>query len=418
MELIMLLIIIIFTIIFVSKKLLSKSKSKLPPGPKPWPIIGNIHQLGNKPHRSAAELSKTYGPIMSLKLGSVTTIVISSPEIAQEMFLKHDLAFSGRMLPHALTATNHHEYSVAFLPICPRWRNLRKIATVQLFTSRQLDASQALRQKKVNELVEFVQQCCETGVSVDIGKAAFTTTLNLLANTFFSMDVASHVSSESQEFKDLVWNVQEEGARPNVSDFFPLVKNFDLQGVYKRSSYYLNKMLRFFEEIIDARLSDPMAPKDDVLGILLKLVEDEELNLNEVKHNLVGLFIAGTSSTSNTLEWAMTELLLNPEKMKKAQTEIDQILGKDAFIQESDISKLPYIQAIAKETHRMHPATPFLIPHKAVKDDNLWGYFVPKNTQIWVNVWSIGYDPSIWINPHSFSPERFLNKETAVKDRV
>ena len=278
----------VFSIIFFTK-FTKKSKNTIPrpPGPKPWPIIGNIHLLGTKPHRSITKLSKIYGPIMSLKLGRITTIVISSPEIAKEMFLKHDLEFSGRRLLDATRATNHNSFSLVFLPVCPKWRKLKKIATIQLLTTQGLDAGQHIRAKKVSDLKEYVTHCYQNGVRVDIGKVAFTTSLNLLSNTLFSMDMATHDSLNSQQFKDLIWHIMEETGKPNVSDFFPILRCFDLQGVYKRTSVYFNKMLDMFGEIIDERLKTPKDPKDDVLNTLLKLVEDNELSLEEVKHLLL-----------------------------------------------------------------------------------------------------------------------------------
>ncbi|XP_074263215.1 cytochrome P450 76AD1-like [Silene latifolia] len=414
----LILITIIFVIFFIIKICRNSTKSKLPPGPKAWPIIGNIHQLGDRPHRSAAELSKKYGPIMSLKLGTITTVVISSAEVAKEMFIKHDLTFSGRAFPDATRVSNHHKHSMVFLPVGQKWRNLRKIAVVQVFTNHRLDSSEGLRQEKVRELVDHVRDCCEKGQVVFLGKAAFTTSLNLLSNTFFSIDLGSHDSSSLQEFKDNVWHVLELFGKPNVSDFFPLVRHLDLQGVLRKNSVYYNKVLEVFNRIIEKRLRDGIAVKDDVLGTLLKLVEDNELSLEDVRHMLMDLFGAGTDTTSSTLEWAMTELLRNPEKMAKAQEELDQIIGKNtAAIQESDISKLPYIQAVVKETFRLHPPTPLLVPRKAEKDVKLCGFFVPKDAQIWVNVWSMGRDSSVWPNALSFLPERFMESEVDFKGR-
>ncbi|XP_021748367.1 cytochrome P450 76AD1-like [Chenopodium quinoa] len=408
---------LLLTIVYITfiYKTFSKSKVINPPGPRPWPIIGNMLLLDDKPHRVVAKLSRIYGPIMSLKLGSLTTIVISSPEIAKEMFVKHDLDFSSRIVQDAVRALNHEKVSLVWLPVSPKWREIRKILALQLFTTHRLNESQDIRHKKVKELVDYVQQCCEAGQAVDIGKAGFTTVLNLLSNTFFSMDFASHSSSGLQEFKELVRHFMEEIGRPNVSDFFPLIRWLDLQGVLKRSRRNYTKSLDIFQKIIDERLRDPNAPKDDVLATLLKLIKDNNLSLDEVKHLLVDLFAAGTDTTSSTLEWAMTELLRNPEKMAKAQIEIDQIIGKNGTIQESEILKLPYIQAIVKETFRLHPPAPFLVPHKANNNVEICGCFVPKNAQIWVNVWSIGRDPSVWPNPLVFSPERFLERETDVK---
>lgn len=132
---------------------------------------------------------------------------------------------------------------------------------------------------------------------------------------------------------------------------------------------------------------------------------------------LQDLFGAGTDTTSSTLEWAMTELLRNPEKLKKAQTELHEIIGKGNSVEEQDITRLPYLQAIVKETFRLHPAAPFLVPRKAVSDVKLFGYTVPKDAQVMVNVWAIGRDPDLWENPNSFNPERFLGSNIDVKGR-
>nr|AJD87469.1 cytochrome P450 CYP76AD13 [Basella alba] len=409
----------IVSFLFLHHFLKNSPKSKLPPGPKPWPIIGNIHLLGSKPHCSVANLSKIYGPVMSLKLGSIVTIVISSPKVAKEMFLKHDSACSSRRVPDCFKIIGHEQVSMVWLPANHRWRNLRKISATQLFTNLRLDANQGLRREKINDLIQFVKDSCGSGLAIDIGKAAFTTSLNLLSNTFFSVELASYDSSISHEFKELVWRVLEVGATPNISDFFPLIRTFDLQGTRRRGKYYLLKLRGIFEKIIDERLSCQTSGKDDVLDTLLKLVKQNELSLHEVQHFLIDLFVAGTDTTSSVLEWAMTELLRNPEKMGKLQNEINNAFGNDQSksIQESDISKLPYLQGVVKETLRLHPPAPFLLPRKVEKDIDLVGYHVPKNSTIWVNVWSMGRDPSNWSNPEVFMPERFLDSEIDVKSR-
>jgi cytochrome P450 len=129
------------------------------------------------------------------------------------------------------------------------------------------------------------------------------------------------------------------------------------------------------------------------------------------------LFVAGIDTTSTTVEWAMAELLHNPTKLTRLRDEIQQIHGKSAQIEESDASNLPYLRAVVKETLRLHPPVPFLVPHKSKHDGELAGYMIPKDAQILVNVWSIGRDSSIWANPNSFEPERFLKIETDFKGR-
>ena len=127
------------------------------------------------------------------------------------------------------------------------------------------------------------------------------------------------------------------------------------------------------------------------------------------------LFVAGVDTTSSTIEWAMAELLHNPEKIAKARDVLEKVLGKDGFVQELDISKFPFLQAIVKETFRLHPPGPFLVPHKAETVVEMCGFTVPKNAQILVNVWALGRDPSIWTDPNIFLPERFLEHTTDFK---
>lgn len=116
--------------------------------------------------------------------------------------------------------------------------------------------------------------------------------------------------------------------------------------------------------------------------------------------------MAGSETTSSTIEWALTELLCNSECMIKVKNELNFVVGaKD--VEESDIDKLPYLQGVVKETLRLHPPIPLLVPRKATQDTDFMGYFVPKDTQVFVNAWAIGRDPDVWEEPLVFKPERF-----------
>ena len=154
---------------------------RLPPGPRPFPIIGNILQLGNLPHQAAAKLSETYGPLMTLKLGSMTTIVISSPELAKEALQKHDRVFSGRTIPDTVRGVEYSKISIGLLPASSaQWKNLRKVSAMQIFAPLRLDSTQTIRITKVQELVDYVKEKCTSGEALDIGRAAFTTAVNAM----------------------------------------------------------------------------------------------------------------------------------------------------------------------------------------------------------------------------------------------
>ncbi|XP_059634041.1 cytochrome P450 76T24-like [Cornus florida] len=407
-------------VLLVTKSIRRRSgTARLPPGPYAFPVIGNILALGKKPHESIATLSKRYGPIMCLKLGSITTVVASSPKITKEVLQKHDLTFSSRAIPDAANTLDHSTVSILWSPASTRWRKLRKICKEYLFSTQILDARQFLRRKKVQELLNYVHESCIRGQAVDIGRAAFTTSLNLLSNTFFSTDLAQYQSNSSQEFKDIVWAVMELAGKPNIADYFPLLKLIDPQSVRRQMKFYFEKLLEVFEGIINQRLQSRASSVlgNDVLDTLLNLTKDNdtELSCNDIKHLLLDLCIAGTDTTSAVLEWAMAELMKRPEAMAKARNELEEVIGGDGLVQESDIPRLPYLQAVVKETFRLHPAAPFLVPHKAEADVEICGFTVPKNAQILVNVWAMGRDPSIWSNPSSFLPERFLEPKTELR---
>ena len=129
------------------------------------------------------------------------------------------------------------------------------------------------------------------------------------------------------------------------------------------------------------------------------------------------MFAAGAETTSSTLEWALTELVHSPEALSKARSELEKQIGKGNPMEESDIARLPYLQAVVKETLRLHPAVPLLIPRKASVDVQISGFIVPKGAQVLVNAWAIGRDASTWENPYSFKPERFLGLDVDVKGR-
>jgi flavonoid 3',5'-hydroxylase len=106
-------------------------------------------------------------------------------------------------------------------------------------------------------------------------------------------------------------------------------------------------------------------------------------------------------------------MLKNPKIMERAHEEMDRVIGKDRRLQESDIQKLPYLQAICKETYRKHPSTPLNLPRVSSQPCEVNGYYIPKNTRLSVNIWAIGRDPNVWENPLEFNPERFLSGKNA-----
>ncbi|XP_044464058.1 trimethyltridecatetraene synthase-like [Mangifera indica] len=127
------------------------------------------------------------------------------------------------------------------------------------------------------------------------------------------------------------------------------------------------------------------------------------------------LIAGGTDTAATTVEWAMSELMKQPELIKRATEELDRVIGRERWVEEKDIPQLPYIDAIMKETMRKHPVVVLLVPHLALEDCNVAGYHIRKGTRVFINSWGLGRDPSIWEATEEFRPERFLGKAIDVK---
>ncbi|KAI3453580.1 hypothetical protein Pfo_010243 [Paulownia fortunei] len=128
-----------------------------------------------------------------------------------------------------------------------------------------------------------------------------------------------------------------------------------------------------------------------------------------MKYPEIDIVTGGTETTATTLEWAVAELMNNPEVMAKAQKELSDVVGLNNIIEEFHMPKLKYLEAVLKETLRLHPAVPLLVPRSPAQSSTVGGYTILKNTRVLINAWSIQRDPSIWDNPTKFKPERFLD---------
>lgn len=265
------------TLVLISFRSFHGGRKKLPPpppGPVPLPIIGNLHLLGNQPHKSLAKLAQKYGPVMRLKQGMINTVVISSSAMVREALQKQDLAFSGRTTPDALTTLNRRTPSVFWLPVAPKWRSLRMIMNTTIFSGSKLDANQELRARKIHELIMYCRKNCRAGEAVDIGREAFKTTLNLLSNTIFSKDLTDPYSDSAMDLKNLVWNIMAEAGKLNLVDYFPFLEKLDPQGIRRHMNHHFTEMVAVFRDLIDERLEERKVNGNrngDVLDSLLEI---------------------------------------------------------------------------------------------------------------------------------------------------
>ncbi|CAI0427975.1 unnamed protein product [Linum tenue] len=384
---------------------------KLPPiVPGALPILGHIKLMKSPSHQTLMRLAQQHGPIFTLRLGSQLTVVVTSASLVEECFTKNDIALANRP---GFIMGKHMEYentSITQISYCDHWRHLRRISAVEILSNQRINGFQPIRLQEVHRLIANLSGG-EVGRRRRVEmKSAF----NQLA-----FDVMTRVVSgkryyggggddmEATQFTDIMKKVAEYGGATNPVDFVPLLRWLD-RGKYEKEAMELaGKTDKFFQGLIDEQRRTKEST-NSVIERLLKLQESDQENYSDqiIKNLVLVMVLGGTETNAVTLEWAMSCLLNNPDKLAKARDEIDKQIGQERLLDESDIPNLPYLQNIISETYRMYPASPLLVPHFSSEDCVVGGYLVPANTMVLVNAYAIHRDPTLWEDPMSFKPER------------
>ncbi|XP_047977849.1 cytochrome P450 71AU50-like [Salvia hispanica] len=403
---------------FISKiaKIGQRREQKLPPGPKPWPIIGNLNLLGPIPHQSLHHLSQKYGEIMLLKFGKFPVLVASSPEMAKQFLKVHDAVFASRPSFAASKHVSFNYSDVGFSPYGPYWREARKIFITKVLSARKVESFEPIRVEERRRLLSRLMSL--SGKPVELREHLLGFTLSVVSKMVFKEKYFGDKEDKSvldmDEMSEIVreWLVLH-GAF-NIGDWIPWVDFLDLQGYGKKMRALRRKMDGFCDYVIDDHLERRGEGKEDFVDVLLQRAEEEDgvrFTRDSVKALTMNLLVAAVDTSAGTIEWVMLELLRHPHIMEKAKAELNEVIGRNRWVEENDMPQLPYMNAVIMETFRLHPIGTLLGPHCAIEDCNVAGYNVSKGTLVLVNAWSIGRDPNSWDAPEEFLPERFIGKD-------
>nr|KYP60203.1 Isoflavone 2'-hydroxylase [Cajanus cajan] len=400
----------------------SRRPKNLPPGPPPFPLIGNLHRLKPPIHRSISALCRTYGDIVSLWFGSRLVVVVSSPSLVQECFGRNDVVLANR--PRSASYGDH-------------WRNLRRITTIDVLSTHRLNSFVGIRRDEARRLVARLGQdaTCREGEALKkvalrprLTEMTFNAMMRMISGKrYYGDDCDVTDAEEAKQFREIISEMLSLLGANNKGDFLPLLRLFDFDDLEKRLKRIAKRADAFLQSLIEEHRSGKHGNADTMIDHLLKLGESQPEYYSD--HMIKGLIqsvfpelsfglhyecafrqamlLAGTDTSAVTIEWVMSELLNNPEVLKKAKDEIDTQIGKDRLVEEQDLSKLPYLQNIISETLRLHPPAPLLLPHESSEDCTIGGYHIPRNTIVLTNAWLIHSDPKLWSDPMSFMPERF-----------
>ncbi|KAK8656213.1 hypothetical protein V6N13_098169 [Hibiscus sabdariffa] len=406
-----------------------RRKNPYPPGPKGYPIIGNMTMMDQLTHRGLAQLSSRYGRagLLHLTMGKLHIVAVSTPEMAREVLLAQDSVYANRPANDAIVYLTYDRADMAFANYGPFWRQMRKICVMKVFSRKRAESWASVREE-VDSTVATVMK--SVGSPLNVGELVFALTRNITyraAFGSFSRDGQDEFVQILQEFSKLF------GAF-NIGDFFPWLGWIHGTEFRKRLAKARASLDGFIDHIIDEHLETREKRNSDRAEINQGVYEDDmvdelmafygenaskghfndssnssiQLTKDNIKAIIMDVMFGGTETVASAIEWAMAELMKSPAELKKVQQELSDTVGLDRVVQESDLEKLTYLKCAIKETLRLHPPIPLLL-HETAVDSVLGGYHVPARSRIMINAWAIGRDPSSWEDADVFKPSRFLD---------
>ncbi|KAL3684537.1 hypothetical protein R1sor_002559 [Riccia sorocarpa] len=408
-----------------------RTRNRMPPGPWGWPVLGCIPRLGRLPHQSLAKFARKYGPLMSIKLGSANVVVVSSPKMAEEFLRNHDKIWASRFAPIAAKIVGYNGNDILFSEYGPRWRYARKIFMLELLTAKRISTFQAARKQEISRGIIEALSISQNGTQpVRMVRILANIAGNIITRMMMnegSLGDKAAKSANSDDFHKALKDGLGVVTNFYLGDYVPWLDRF----CSKKQMYAVAKEIdQVFQAILDDHKlklgTDPgqcetvATDQNKVQGIVDVLltrprdVDGQYLTEMEMKAIILDVFFGGVEPNTIALEWGLSELLRNPHVMEKAQAEMDSMVGRERLVEESDLPNLPYLNAIVKETFRLHPIAALLPAHMSMEDCEIQGYQIPANTRLLVNVHAIQRDPGVYERPLDFYPERFLGSEKDV----
>ncbi|KAL7186710.1 hypothetical protein ACSBR2_028439 [Camellia fascicularis] len=415
----------LFLFVFIVLKTGKRSKtnnlaSKLPPGPRKLPLIGNLHQLaGSLPHHALRDLANKHGPLISLQFGEVPTVIISSPEIAKEVMKTHDLIFSTRPQILATKIMTYGFTNIAFAPYGEYWRQIRKICTLELLSAKRVQSFRSIREEESSNFIRWIAS--KAGSPINLTQKIYSSAYTVTSRAAFGN------KTKDQESYILIMKETVKAASGfNIADFYPSAEWLHLISGIKSK---IEKLQKEADRILGNIINEHIAGKatetgkdkadEDLVDALLKYhdhgTNEFSLTIDNIKAVIQDIFSAGSETSATTVDWAMSEMMKNPRIMRKAQAEVRQVFNGKGKVDETGIQELNYLKLVIKETLRLHPALPLLLPRECGQRSEINGYEIPVKTKVIINVWAIGRDPNYWSDPECFRPERFFDSSIDFK---
>uniref|UniRef100_A0ABM5FT01 Cytochrome P450 1B1 n=1 Tax=Pogona vitticeps TaxID=103695 RepID=A0ABM5FT01_9SAUR len=384
-----------------------------PPGPFPWPVLGNAAQLGSAPHLAFGRLAATYGDVFQLRLGGWPVVVLSGERAIREALIRQGAAFAGRP-PFPSFQLVSGGRSLAFGGYSELWKLQRRLAhsTVRAFSARRLLERPLLTE--VRAVVWLLTRACAGGAFVDPSRSLLVAVANVMSALCFGR----RYSHADAEFRRLLGRNEQFGrtvGAGSLVDVLPWLQRFPnpVRSAFRAFRALNHDFYSFVRQKFVWHQSSlrPGEPLRDLMDAFILLQQAQPgLPVEHVPATVTDIFGASQDTLSTALQWLLIFLIRYPEVQTKLQEEIDKVVGRDRLPCAEDQPHLPYVMAFLYESMRFSSFVPVTIPHCTTVDTTLMGYHIPKDTVIFVNQWSVNHDPVKWPAPEDFNPARFLDE--------
>ncbi|XP_035662482.1 cytochrome P450 2U1-like [Branchiostoma floridae] len=403
----------LFAVLFVTWLMDYIRRWRMPPGPFPWPVIGNLSMFSGKSHLTFIDLAKKYGDVFSLKKGMTDVVVLNSVDAVREALVEKSVAFAGRPHLQSYEIESEGRKNMAFTDYNPAWKQhskLMKSALREYASDRNLEtqAHEAFRYI-IGELEKVEGQAVDLNAHIS----------NLIYNIVCPVAFGVRFDLKSEDFKNMTKRSEELNKKRPLGDIYP-----SLGFLPHRAKTDLQKLActtgRYFKRQVD-RHREGFNPDDmrDVTDHMIKAQKEAEedgaydisaLTDTHLRQIVYDVFMGGTETTKLALLWAIPSLAAHPEIQEKVAAELHTVVGRDRLPGLGDRHDTPYTEATVNEVLRMGIPDPLSLPRATTKDTSLRGYRIPKGTVVVPNLWALHHDPDIWGDPHTFRPERFLDE--------
>ncbi|XP_059306735.1 cytochrome P450 71A4-like [Lycium ferocissimum] len=363
---------------------------------------------------------------MMLHLGSKPVLVASSAEAARDIMKTDDLVWSNRPKTRMADKLLYGSRDVTFSPYGEYWRQIKSVTMLHLFNNKRVQSFRDVREEETSNMIEKIRQGCDSSSSVTDLRDLFSSLTNNIISRVALGRKYDEGNKSGMTAKETIEKLLELLGAFNIGDYIPLLEwvnritglDTKVEKVAKQLDTFLESVFEE-HEIRNKKREYRAGEAKDFLDVLLEIQEGKEtrfpLQRDSLKALLLGSFAAGTYTAYTALEWTMTELLRHPRAMETLQNEVRGLVQGKAEITEDDLGNMQYLKAVIKESFRLHPLIPLLIPRESTEDVKLLDYHIPAKTQVIINAWAIGRDQLSWEKPEEFRPERFLNSDIDVK---